>query len=397
MPTSVVTFLRGYVKVEIRGGRLEKLLNLLVERRLLPWDIVVENGERAVMHIHVRDFFRLRPLLKETGCRVHVIGRHGLPFFLDKLAGRKFFAAGIILFIIGIYALSSVVWSVSVDGNEKLGKEQILQAAKQVGIYPLQWKFRLKDPDALSKGMHRLLPGVAWIGVEVYGTQVRIKVVESREPDPAPLMSPRHLIASRNALVTEIFTEKGRPLVKPNTYVRKGDVLISGIVGEGPNQQVVVAKGKVKGLVWYTSVIEVPLAQKIKVYTGEKKSRSYLMIGNRGLKVAGFGNPPFTDYETIVNRTTVQWRDFKLPFGWLTEKLMAMQYVERPVDREEARKRGMDQAKADLLLEAGPGAVVVAEKILHERVENGKVYMEAHFEVEQYIAEELPIIQGQGE
>lgn len=397
MQSSFMSTLRGYVKVEIRGGGIEKLLNLLVQRRCLPWNVAVKGENRAELCIHVGDFFRLRPLLKETGCRVHVLARFGLPFFLDKLGKRKFFAVGMLCFVIGIYVLSSIVWNVSVEGNEKLTREQILQAARQEGIYPMQWKFRLKDPDALSKALHNLLPGTAWVGVEVHGTQIRIKVVESREPEQRPLMSPRNLIASKNAIVTEILTEKGRPMVKPNTYVRKGDVLISGTVGDGPYQQIVVAEGKVKGLVWYTTKIEVPLTQKYKVYTGEAKSRSYLVIGNRGLQVTGYGKLPFTEYETIASRKMLHWREFSLPFGWLTEKLMAVQYAEQPVEVEAAKNIGLEQARADLLLDAGKDARIAGEKILHEKTENGKVYMEVHFEVEEYIMQEQPIIQGQGE
>ena len=46
-------------------------------------------------------------------------------------------------------------------------------------------------------------------------------------------------------------------MVKINSFVQKGDVLISGLIGSG-NQQVVVAKGVVMGEVWYTSKIAVP-------------------------------------------------------------------------------------------------------------------------------------------
>ncbi len=76
-----------------------------------------------------------------------------------------------------------------------------------------------------------------------------IKIVEATIPETPQLLSPRHLVASKNAMVTEIFAEKGKPVVKPNAYVRKGDILISGILGDEAHQQTVVAQGKVKG--WY--------------------------------------------------------------------------------------------------------------------------------------------------
>jgi len=392
MQSFFLAAVRGYVKVEIRGGNFEQLLNLLVDRRCLPWDIVITNRQKAEMKMTVRDYFRLRPFLKQTGCRVHVLQRYGLPFFLNKVGRRKFFVAGMACFVVGLYLLSSVVWNVEVDGNEKLSDNQILQAARKEGIYPFQWKFRLKDPDALARGIQAHLPDAAWIGVEIRGTHIWIKVVESRKPQETPLSNPRNLVAAKNALVTEIYAEKGRPMVKPNTYVRKGDVLISGLVGNG--MQAVVAKGKVKGLVWYTANIEVPLTQTYKVYTGENKNRSYLVIGKYGVQVTGYGKLPFDKYETVVNRTTLQWRQFTLPFGWQTEKLMEVRTDKQAVDPAAAKQMGLERARADLLVGAGPDSKITGEKVLHERTENGKVYMEVHFEVEEYIEQEQPIIQN---
>jgi similar to stage IV sporulation protein len=62
---------------------------------------------------------------------------------------------------------------------------------------------------------------------------------------------------------------------------------------------------------------------------------------------------------------------------------------------EEAKLMGMEQARANILRDAGVNARMIAQKILHERVENGTVYMEVHFEAEQSITQEQPIIRGE--
>jgi similar to stage IV sporulation protein len=273
LKASILSALRGYVLIEIRGQGLERLINRFVEKRIYVWDIRFHEENRAELYIVLKDFFRLRPLLKETGSRVHVLKRFGTPFVLDKIEKRKFFAMGIACFVIGLYLLSSIVWQVRVEGNERISTTEILQAARQEGIYKLQWKFRLKESAVLSKSLQGKLSGAAWVGVEVQGTHVVIKVVEAVIPEKPQLLSPRHLVASKSAMIISIFADKGRPLVKPNMYVRKGDILISGILGDELNQQTVVAKGEVKGLVWYTPKVEVPLVRQYKVYTGEVMKR----------------------------------------------------------------------------------------------------------------------------
>jgi similar to stage IV sporulation protein len=318
--------------------------------------------------------------------------RLGFPFWLGKLWRRKFFAAGLIVFLIGVYMLSSVVWRISVEGNDRIPEEQILKAASQVGIYPFQWKFRLGEPDELSRRLQLQLPGTAWVGVEVKGTQVHIKVVEAKVPEERQLLSPRNLVASKNAMVTNVFVEKGLPAVKPNQYVRKGDLLVSGYIGEDPNRQAVVATGVVRGLVWYTSNIEVPMVQRSKVYTGDVKDKHYLVIGNRALQLTGYGKVPFEQSETVPDRTVWHIGKWTLPVGWLHERVYAVDTAERSIDAAEARKIGLERGRTEVKAAAGRDAVIQSEKILHEKTENGKVYMEVHFEVEENIAEDQPIV-----
>jgi similar to stage IV sporulation protein len=288
--------------------------------------------------------------------------------------------------------VSSLVWRVTIEGNVTSPTDRIAEAAKAIGIMPMQWKGKLGEPDELARQLQIRLPGTAWVGVEVKGTHVLIKVVESKVPDPRPLVSPRHIVAGKNALITQIFAEKGRPVVQPNQYVHKGDMLISGVIGDDANSQTVAATGVVRGLVWYTSSIEVPMVQKSKVYTGDSKDRYYLVIGNHGVQLTGYGKVPYSQFYVVPDRTQWHIGPWKLPLGWLRERVYAVDTAERSIDVAEAQNIGLTRGRAETIAAAGPDAIIKTEKILHEKSENGKVYMEVHFEVEENIATEQPIV-----
>lgn len=51
----------------------------------------------------------------------------------------------------------------------------------------------------------------------------------------------------------------------------------------------------------------------------------------------------------------------------------------------------MEQARSELLLKLGKDAKIMSEKVLHERMENGKVKMNIIFTVEENIARVQPI------
>ncbi|WP_018756736.1 sporulation protein YqfD [Paenibacillus terrigena] len=388
-PTS---FIRGYVKIMIRGERCEQFVNLAAGKNVEIWDMRYMAGQGMRMKIMLADFFRIRPLLRQTSCRVHVEARYGLPFALQKMGRRKAFITGFFLFFVGLYLLSSLVWKVDVQGNMNIAEDDILKAARAEGIYVFQWSFRLKSQEELSRQLTHRLPGVSWVGVEKRGANITINVAESTKPEAKQLMNPRHLVAKADAVVTEIFTEQGRAKVRKNSRVKKGSILISGIIGSDQNPQAVVAKGKVKGLVWHEYQVSVPLLQKERTYTGAFEERNYIITGNRALQVSGYGKVPYDKYETITERSDAQIGPYKLPVGWMTEKLMEVHYIERHITEDEARKIAMEHAKSDALVKNGPDAKIRDENILHQEVKNGKVYLNIHFEVEQWIAEELPII-----
>ncbi|NMO94829.1 sporulation protein YqfD [Paenibacillus lemnae] len=395
IPTMI--YIRGYLKVRVRGEQLPSFINALSEAATPVWEIKPTGEQSAEFKLLLSDFKGLRPLLKKTGCRTTILERHGLPFRTSHLWKRKIFAAGMVIFFFTLMLLSSMVWNIEVEGNEKIASEDVLEAAHKEGVYTYQWIFRLKSLDRLSADLTAQIPGTSWVGVERKGTSITIQVVEASVPKKPVLQSPRHLVSTADAVITSIYAEKGVPKVQVNTRVKKGEVLISGILGDEENQRSVVAKGEVKGLVWHEYQIEVPLTKKKNVLTGEYKSKSYLVLGNRAVQLWGYGDVDYEVTKTLSLYDPLTWRTKPLPFGWMSEKVMEVQQTTETITEDEAKRQGLESAFRDILAKYGAETRLVGQKILHDKKENGKVYMKVLFEVEESISKELPIVYNQGE
>nr|WP_155608730.1 sporulation protein YqfD [Paenibacillus timonensis] len=385
--------MRGIVTIRVRGGSIEQLVNELSRQGIDVWDVKPLPGGQMDMKVSLSDFFRLRPPLKRTGCRMSIRGRSGLPFVLARVWKRKGFIAGFALFVAAIFCLSSLVWDVEVKGNEEITAHDVLQAAKQEGIYPFQWIFRLPDQDKLSAELTRKLPGTSWVGVTRTGTRITIQVVEATKPKDQKLVSPSHLVSKHDAVITHIYAEKGQPEVGKNDRVKKGQVLVSGFQGGKP----IVPEANIRGIVWHEYNIQVPQVYRQKVYTGERKQRGYLYFGNTAIQLTGYGKVTYAQSETMTDEDPLTWRGWKLPIGWMTEKVMETTELELKRTEEQAKQEGIERAKRDILAKYGTDSVIMDQKILHEKADNGKVYIKVHFEVEQNIAEEVPIVHDQGE
>lgn len=393
MKSPIFSRLRGALTVVIRGGSIERFINELSRKGIEVWDLKPQPDGSMEATLQTGNYFALRPLLRRTGCRLEAKRRSGLPFVMLRLWRRKTFVFGFALFVAIIFSLSQLVWDIEVKGNVKIPDEDVLKVAREEGLYPFQWIFSLPKQDKLSAELTRKLPGTSWVGVSRSGTKIYIQIVEATEPKNKELVSPRHLVSKADGVVTYIYAEKGQPEVKKHDRVKKGQVLVSGIQGG----KLVVSKGEIRGDVWHEYKIEVPLVRKQKVYTGEKKERGYLFFGKTAIQLTGYGKPDFEHSQTLTEFDRLTWRSFKLPIGWMTEKELETTVLEIKLTEEQAKKDGIDRAKRDILARNGADSVILNQKILHENTENGKVYMKVLFEVDQNIAEELPIVHDQGE
>lgn len=385
-----VSWFQGYLVLRVRGRRLERFLNRVVGQGIHVWDIR-RTDEEAYMSVPLRSFWELRPFLKETGCRVHVVRRIGLPFVMRKLRSRFMFGAGIVLFIFGVYMLSHVVWRVEVVGNERIPAYQIKEMAARAGIKPGVFTFRIPEPQEMQRRLQANVPDVSWVGFEMKGTTAIIRVVEKVLPTPRDISGPRHIVATKKAVIHSIFAEQGRPLVHPQSWVQKGDILISGVLGNEEQTQLVAAKGTVEGETWYESEVTVPLKQKRPVLTGESYTSRYLMFGTYAVKIQGFDTP---EYKQSVRSQDTDWihaGERVFPLGMKTEVVRQNESIDVTLTKKEAMEIGKKYARENLVKRLKKGGYIKTEKVLHENEDNGKVYMKLHFVVVEDIAAEQPI------
>src|SRR5690606_53076 len=397
MRQSFMEWLKGTVEVELRGGQIAQFLNQATVDKLELFNIRWSGSQCVRFEISVEQYFLLRKYVRASGGKIKVMSKKGFPFLLSIMEKRLWFTIGIGIFFTVIYLLSSLVWSIDIAGNKRIPNDVILAAAKTEGLYRYQWSFRLQDMDVLSKKLVNSIPGTTWIGVEKVGTKVNIQVVESTNPDARELNSPRHLVASNDAVITYIIAEQGKPLVRKNNRVKKGDMLISGIIGSEAHSDIVVAKGTVKGLVWYEYEVSAPLTQKYRVLTGERQSRSYIVLGNRALQISGFNQEPYEKSETVTTTDMLTIGNFSLPIGKMKELEQEAAFEQRELTTEQAREESLQQARLRILAHAGEEAEIVSEIVLHEATENGKVIMKVLYEVNQSITKEQPIVHMQGD
>jgi similar to stage IV sporulation protein len=378
---------RGYLVLQIRGGDIPAFLNLAHARQIPLWNIQYQPDNSLYVYTYVKEFWRLRPLMRMTRCKVRIRKRVGFPFWIHKATRRKMFVAGFACFLLALYGLTSVIWSVKIEGTQHISPESVQAALRTIGIYQGAWKRNVGNLDAMQSRLLELLPQLSWAGIQVHGTSVIVQVVEKKQEVTKEPTAPQHIVAKKPGTVSQVLASKGKVMVQKGQTVYPGEVLISGNIGlEKP----VAASGIVKAQVWYTSKVEVPLQVVHQSFTGEKVKRDYLLLHSFPIQVWGYGQLPFTQYEEISHDTEWHIGGWKLPVQLRLTEYYQVQQETLQLTPEQARAQAMKLIQDDVTAKMDKDGRILKQDVLQEKQAHGKLYMEVLTEVEENIGTPQP-------
>ncbi|MDI3327705.1 MAG: sporulation protein YqfD [Alicyclobacillaceae bacterium] len=382
-------WVRGWFLIELMrvsdGGALDRAARMGAVVEQVRW-----TGPDSLML--VTDWAGLRTIRKvyrgqRVGMRIR--GAGGWPLWVRFFRRRPLWTAGLVLFVAGLYLLSSLIWSVEVAGVERIDSREVLERAEALGIRPGAWRPGREEIEVLQGKLLQALPDAGWVGIHMSGTRVTIEVVEQIKPkeleEPG---DPRNVVAAKRGVVETVLVRRGVARVHRGQTVGPGDILVSGVMPDG---RTVPAEGTVLAHVWYTSEIAVPLKGRQLGLTGEKRAREYLIFGKWAVPIWGQAHIPFAEYEIREEDVPLKAAGRTWPVGWRHVEYWEASGREWTLAREQAVERGLAAVRSDLLARAKPGARVAGQKILHLEWKNGNLYMTVWTDVLEDIGMAQPV------
>ena len=213
--------------------------------------------ENAIqMEIDAKNFKKLRPLVRKTHVKIHILNRHGPAFFFYRHKRRWWFLLGMTVFAGMIYILSLFVWQIDIDGNRKYTDALILQALAQMDVKTGCRKSEIDLPK-IEEELRIMYNEITWVSASITGTKLQIELregdlkisgssgggqtgnvkrVENRENNSKTQNGesetdlPANLVADEDAIITNLVVRRGAVAVRYGDEVKKGDVLIEGKV-----------------------------------------------------------------------------------------------------------------------------------------------------------------------
>ncbi|WP_031513264.1 sporulation protein YqfD [Desulfofalx alkaliphila] len=383
----LMSYLFGHVSLVVNGKMLEKFINMASSRGIYLWDITRISADKVLVKVRLSGVKPLRHIARETQSRFKITSREGIPFLIDRMKKRKMLVLGAFVFLLVLYMLSSFVWFIEVDGNDKIAKKEVLLAAKQGGLTPGVIKWNV-DTAMVERAIKDQLPTVAWTGVYIKGTKATIEVVEKKMPEGADA-GPAHLVAKKPGLVKDILVLEGQAAVEEGDTVAEGQILISGEILPEVNPDLpsplgldeaplpmempryVQAKGMVKARVWYEGYGEGQMLEVGVKPSGRRVERVCMKIAGKEIILKGPKTIPFTEYDMQEEVLSMpSWRNISVPVEINKVQYLEMLEYRQERTRAEAHRLAEQNALAAIKEQLPDHARVMEQRV--ERIETGQ-------------------------
>lgn len=302
----------GYRKIRIAPEDLSLLTSIFI--RSAVFSSINADGTITVRE---RDFERIKTLLSgriefEFSEPLGLYGRWIL------LKNKKVIVFACIFSFILTLLLSGVVWDVRVSGNELLSEEEIVDRLNECGFGVGKiWIF--SDKSRIETDLLSYDDSLSWVNINKRGTVAYVRVIERKtqtDLDDLPKYGYSNIVAKESCVIEEITVRRGVAVVKPGDVVKKGDLLVAGILpGEGGGG-FCYADADVIGRVTDTVTVDLDRKYEKKEYVGSKTYSVALNFFDFSINIFKIYGKTTNEYDIIEDEIAYKHLDkYKLPFS----------------------------------------------------------------------------------
>jgi sporulation protein YqfD len=381
----------GWIEVTFSGGRPSEILTQLAAYGQRLWVVTAAQG-RLTVHLSLSGIGSVRRVARMTGARAKFGRRGGLPLVWRGARRRPGIAIGLIAAVGWFAFFSGRVWLVDVPAANLpvADRRAIVAAAAEAGL-TLGSPAQPERLERIRLRMQSLLPQFSWIGLERQGVLVTIAVAPFLPPPP-PATVP-YLVAKKGGEVRRVVVYIGRATVQPGERVRRGQVLIEGVVAFSGQQSEPSAAVRVNapaaGEVWAAVTYQASAFQPYQATEAELGRRLTVVrwVWPDGQLLWQPPSPavPFRRYQVEVHTDPIYFRGILLPFERqelvYNEVISRVRRLDVKTATEWARRRALAELQADVPAEA---PVLRKQEKVQRQPDGVKVWLE--WTVEENIA-----------
>lgn len=289
-----------------------RLLFIPPEERSRAFDLMYKNGipftdehretdGTVTVRLRGKNSAVFRHYADESGIAYKLSVPHGLPVVCSFLLRRPAIPLGVLLFAGWMFYSTRIIWDVRIEGAEKTNPSEIIALLDELGCgigdyYPAI------DFNALHAGYAAAQQDIAWLSVYMNGTVAEVQVRElwADERTKPEKNTYANVLADADGIVETVSVFEGQACVKPGDLVRKGQVLISGVIEQKDGSiRYEYAAGEVVCRTAHPIHVEIQTKRETKAYTGRETAKKSIKFFKKTINLFINGGTLYTNYDKI--------------------------------------------------------------------------------------------------
>jgi len=289
----------NHIKVNIKGHNVNNYLKWLLKQKINILKINILNHQELNVIINYNDYQILNKYSKTY--KITIIKKYGRLRMLDIIKDNIIIIICLIFSMFFLYFLSNIIFSIEIISNDQ---EMINLLTKELSNNNVK-KYQLKKTyHELSTIKENILKNnkdtIEWLEITTVGTKYIIKYVERKQAAKDSSYNYQSITTTKDAIITEIHAYNGEKIKHINDYVRKDEVVISGILEQPDGTKLYnKALGYIYGEVWYKVTIDYPYTYYEEKLTGKHKNVLSFNILNHQYPITPYKK--YRQFKTRVN------------------------------------------------------------------------------------------------
>lgn len=345
----LLNYILGYIRISVEGYYIERFINICRNNKIAIWNLKMYKNIKLELNIGIGSFKEIIKIAKKTKCRVKILKKRGMPFLLNRYRKRKIFFGLLILIFLFIFISSNFVWNIEIieeNNNQLVGiKDDIINSGLEIGSL----KSKIDTKEVINK-IRLLRNDIAWIGIQLKGTNAIVKLVKAEEkPEIIDDEDYCNIVSNKAGIITKISAKNGTAAVKVGDTVNVGTTLINGwMEGKYTGIRYVHAEGIIEAKVWYTESKKILYTTTEKQDTGNEEIKYKIKINNFEINLSKRVSK-FKNYDTIDEEKIFKlFSDFYLPISVVKTTNKEVKEVIKKYDTQQAKNIGIQELESKL-------------------------------------------------
>ena len=373
----LLSYIFGYLSLKIEGYYIERFINICKNNKIFIWNLKRKEDIKLKLNANINDFKKICQIARKTKCKVKIESKKGLPFKIHKYKKRKIFLILLIVIILLIALSSNYIWNVEIQEENGLEMENIEENIENAGLKVGALKSKIDTKEIINK-IRLERNDVAWMGIELKGTNAIVKLVKADEkPQIIDEDDYCNIVSNKAGIITKINAASGTVNVKVGDTVNVGDVLINGwMEGKYTGIRYVHSKGEIEAKVWYTKSKNIKYSTIERKETGNIEEQYAIKFNNFKINLHK-GVSKFKNYDTIENEEKIRlFSDFYLPISIIKTTNKEVEEIQKNYQVEEAKNIGIQELQEELDKEIEDKSKIINKNInTYEKEDSVDVYV----------------------